>query len=122
MIFFKILNIHKKIKDGKEIAQNPAVFLGDEIKKILLGYTLFSLVILLGLLVLVFLFGFTKIFGDPSGFARFIFYIFTFIFVCVGFWIFFILKLMKRFQNIITSFRDDQTIKIKRDVVIEKKK
>ncbi|MCF7831813.1 MAG: hypothetical protein K9M36_02940 [Candidatus Pacebacteria bacterium] len=119
MIIFRILNIRKTIQDTKEIAQNPAGFARDEIKKTIVVYSIVSLVMVIGLLALVFLFGFTDVLGDPSGLARFVFYVLAFIFVCVGFWIFFVVKLLKRFQDIIMPSRDSETIQIKKDVVIE---
>lgn len=119
MIIFRILNIRKTIQDTKEIAQNPAGFARDEIKKTIVGYSIVSFLISIGLLTLVFLFGFTDVFGDPSGLARFVFYVLAFIFACVGFWIFFIVKLLKKFQNSIMPSRDNETIQIKKDVVVE---
>lgn len=119
MIIFRILNIRKTIQDTREIAENPAGFAHDEMKKAILGYSIISLLISIGLLALVFLFGFTHVFGDPSGLARFVFYVLAFVFVCVGFWVFFIVKLLKKFQDIIMPSRDNETIQIKKDVVVE---
>ena len=121
MIFFKILNIRKTIQDTKDIAQNPTGFVGDEIKKILLGYGIVSVFLLLGFFAVLFLFGFTNTFGDPSGFARFIFYVLLFIVVCVGFWILFVISLMKKIKKGITDQKNTSTIQITKDVVIEEK-
>jgi hypothetical protein len=119
MIFFKILNIRNTIKDTQDMTQNPGGFIGGEIKKTLLGYGIASLILSLGFFAVLFLFGFTDTFGDPSGFARFIFYIFLFIFICVGFWILFIVSLVKKIKKGIVDKKNASTIQITKDVVVE---
>ncbi len=72
-MIFKILKIRNSIKEARE---NPGKFGAGELVGLVKGVLVIPALIVLGVLVVLFIFGFTHVFGLPSGLARFFFIIF----------------------------------------------
>jgi hypothetical protein len=119
MILFRILNIRKTIQDTRNEAQNPAGFVGGEIKKALWVHGLLLGVFWLGVVFFLYLLGFTDMLVEPSAVARFFFYFGLIISFFVFLWILIILYFLKKMKNMFRSFTSGTTIQVNKDVVVE---
>jgi membrane protein implicated in regulation of membrane protease activity len=92
-MIFKILKIRKSIREARE---NPGKFGAGELMDLVKGVLVVPALVVLGVLVILFIFGFTHIIGAPSGLARFFFVLFLIPTVIVSI---FINRLLNSFKN-----------------------
>lgn len=119
---FKMHQYKKMIKEGKE---NPGAFASDQIKEAIYGLAIIPIFISSGILLILFILGFTHILTEPSTLAKISFFVIlfaTFIFVLLmrGF-ARFTSKLTKHTVSGVERIFKKDTDKV-RDVTFEVKK
>jgi len=109
-MIFRVLQIRKMIREGKE---DPGKFAGGQAGDLFMGLLLMPIISAVLLLGGLFILGYTPLLGGPFGFFKFFFWLSIF---CVFFFFMILRKVYKMIKNTTKSAVND-TIKVESKVV-----